>query len=190
MKKVFLLILVIGLIGCHKKVTESKFKGFGEFLIGANFDSIPSSKLFSTKEENHFTLDKFELSKEYGVIESVEIETRKGRILEVNFTTGKYSNSSKLASYLNNLKETDFSKWYNKKEQHFEMRYYETIDGRITLETMFLKDPVYNAMMGYSSIKYKYYDTKIVTNIRKREQATKDSIEKTEYFRDVKKSLE
>ena len=142
--------------------------------------------------ENQFVLNKFELTKEIGIVESVEVKTKDGRIFEVKFKTGKYTNIPKIRSFISHIKETDFSKHYNKGEKSIEQRSYKTKDGSITLETMEFKDSVtslINAIDGYRSIDYTYFDTKIVGDIEKANQAIKDSVKRAEYNKDVKKNL-
>ncbi len=168
MKNLLLFGLFLGLMSCNSGIKKSEFKGFGELLVGVPFDSIPSSRLFNKNGENQFVLNKFELTKEIGVVESVEVKTKNGKIFEVKFTTGKFTNAFNIKSYLSLIKETDFSKEHNKGESPIEMRTYETIDRSITLETMVYTDPVFYGMNGYYSIDYTYYDSKIVEAIRKK----------------------
>lgn len=187
MKNLLLFGLLLGLMSCNSEIKKSNFEGFGELLIGVPFDSIPSSGLFNKNNETQFVLNKLELTKEIGVVESVEVKTENGKIYEVKFTTGKFTNAANIKSYLSLVDETDFSKDHNKGEKAIEMRTYKTNDESITLETMVYTDPVFYGMNGYYSIKYTYYDSKIIEAIREKEQAEIDSIEKVEYFKDVKK---
>lgn len=90
---------------------KNSFKGIGELNIGSKFDSIPSYKFFTKVNENEYTLNEFEISKEIGILENLKVKTKKGKIYSVSFSKGKYSNSSDVdfAMY-DEFDETDFSK--------------------------------------------------------------------------------
>ena len=69
-KKFPLLLLLITLFSCNEN-DKTSFQGLGELKIGARFDSIPSFEQFEKVNENEFRIDKFEISKELGIVEDL-----------------------------------------------------------------------------------------------------------------------
>ncbi len=182
-------ILTIAIIfsSCEKKITNIKsndtFKGIEEFKIGARFDSLASSKLFEKESDEKFYLDKYELSKEIGVVEMIFVTTYKGKISSVSFQSGKYTNIASIDSYIDLLIREDFSKdkWYDDNDR--KMEFFKTGDNQISFSRTESRNEDLALLLGHYKISYSYYSQKVAEKKLK----IQDSIEKVEYYRDVKK---
>ncbi len=189
MRKIFIATFLFCLISCNEKTSKTRlnlFKGYGELLIGAKFDSIPSYKLFNKNPEGYFELDKYEISKEIGVIEDVVVKTKNGRIYDVSFSNGKYTDVLKLDEAMLKMQEESFSRDPKLDDEDSEHLFYKTYDGKISFSKVVYKDQDLAVLKGYYSNDYSYYDYEINTAIMDNERKIQDSVEKAEYMKDVK----
>ena len=179
-KTLFLFLISILLLACEPTHRNS-FNGIGELKIGAKFDSIPSYKLFDKKEGNEFELNKFELSKDISYVENVNVKTENGRIYEVSFSTGKFTNEYSIDSeILMGAKET-------RTDGELGNTSYESYNGKVDISKFEYKDKDLAVLQGYYQKNYFYSDSKISMAKFNIEETKKDSIEKAEYIKDVKK---
>ncbi|MBK9104199.1 MAG: hypothetical protein IPL92_06415 [Saprospiraceae bacterium] len=189
MKNLFLLLITTFTFSCTNSSelnSESQFSGYGELIIGNQIDSIRSFSLFKEVSENEYSIDKYELTKEIGVVEEVGVKTKDGVIYEVKFDIGKYTNKSVLDSQLQKLRKEGISRRLNKNSDNLEILFYKTSDDRIELTRMTFKDSRLLALNGYFSASYRYYDKRINDEINSMNKAIQDSIEKAIYMKDVK----
>ena len=189
MKKLFFLLLIILVtISCQKNNTNNSidsFKGIGELIIGAKFDSIPSHKLFDKKNKNEYVLNKFELTKNIGIVENVNIKLNKGYIYSVSFTSGKFTNKSLIEECMvKNSIESEYSGISN--DESYEGKTYESLNHQISISYFTLKDKNLIALQGFYATDYFYSDIKIENEYESKSKAKKDSIEKANYMKDVK----
>lgn len=189
MRKLICLILIVCLCSCKKEETKS-FDGFGELIVGKDFSKIPSYKLFeidTTKtlrtDEKMFSLNKYELSKKFGIVEKINVLTFKGKIYSVSFCKGRFTNINAIESFI--------SDGSTLKEAVSQRVTYSSNNGYIEAYIFQEKD-----LTGQTVIndKYGYYDLVVIDKI----QNTYDSIikvkqkreierERKEYIKDLKK---
>lgn len=176
-KSTLLIFMLLSLISC-KQSSKSSFHGFGELQIGARFDSIPSFKLFEKKSENEFELNKFEITEAIGYVENVVVVTEKGRIYEVSFSTGKFSNNSSIEAHILSGSTQTFADSKN------DLTLLDSHDGMVSIT--FFESEELSSISGFHKIFYSYVDSKLSLEKYKKEYLLKDSIEKLEYLKDVK----
>ena len=190
MKKIIPIILLLTIINSCDKMPkqkrENKFHGIGEFIIGAKFDTLKSYKLFRKNSDTEFELEKFELTKEIGVVENLIVKTQNGKIYSVSFKRGKFTNTLEIDDYLKDFEETEFSREKKMNSDLAEYWFYETFDNKIGFDKQRMLDKELAVMYGYYVEDYSYNDLEIENKIREKEQTEKDSIEKAEYMEDVK----
>lgn len=190
MKKMIPIVLFLMILhSCDKmpkQKRENKFHGIGEFIIGAKFDTLKSYKLFEKNSDSEFELEKFELTKEIGVVEDLTVKTQNGKIYSVSFKRGKFTNTFELDKYLIDFEETEFSREKKMNSDLAEYWFYETFDNKIGFNKQRMLDKELAVMYGYYAEDYSYNDLEIENKIREKEQTEKDSIEKAEYMEDVK----
>ena len=181
MKKIlFLSLILIFLIACETP-NRNSFNGIGELKIGAKFDSIPSYKLFEKKSETEFELNKYELSKDISFVENVNVKIENGRIYEVAFSTGKFTNEYSIDSEIMiGAKET-------RTDDELGHTMYESYNGKVDISKFEYKDKELAVLQGFYEKSYRYSDSKISMTNFEVEEKKKDSIEKAEYMKDVKK---
>jgi hypothetical protein len=177
MKRILYAILFLVFTSCGSN-TKDNFRGFGELQIGSQFDSIPSRKLFEKISENHYQLNKYELTKSIGFVEAVDVYVVNNRIYEVNFNTGDYTKYADIRKCTSMLTETEFSKKNTERTNQIIVKEYTTENSEITL-----KKSIY-AMIN--SIEICYFNTIIKEKIDRENTNKEDSIKKSEYLKDVK----
>ena len=69
---------------------HAPFKGIGELIVDTPFEKISNYKKFK-KNGNIYSLEKYEISKEIGVVEFVEVELNEGLIYKVRFVDGPFT---------------------------------------------------------------------------------------------------
>lgn len=192
MKKLIILILFLSIvtsISCNKSTKremKNQFSGIGEFIIGAKFDTLKSYKLFDKKTDTEFNIEKFELTKEIGIIEDLTIKTENGKIYEVSFSKGKFTNEIEIDSYFKNLEETEFSKEKKMNNEIAEYLFYVTEDKKVGFDKTTMIDKELAVVKGYYDADYIYNDIIVYDRIRKKAEKAKDSLEKSIYMEDVK----
>ena len=183
MKSLLSFLLFIALYSCQNEGKNS-FKGIGELNIGSKFDSISSYKFFTKVNENEYTLNKLEISKEIGIIEDLNVKTKNGKIYSVSFSTGKYSNSSDVDFAMYDVfDETDYSEDNHKEDDKCVIQTYISNNGKLGL------DRIYFVGLG-SGVDFIYYDNEITKEIQAKEDSLKniqDAKEKIEFMKDMGK---
>jgi hypothetical protein len=183
MKSLLSFFLFIALYSCQNEGKNS-FKGIGELNIGSKFDSISYYKFFTKVNENQYTLNKLEISKEIGIIEDLKVNTKNGKIYSVSFSTGKYSNSSDIDFAMYDVfDETDFSKDNHKEDDKCVFQTYISNDGKLGLER--------NYFVGLGTgVNFIYYDNEITKEIEAKDDSLKkiqNEKEKIEFMKDMGK---
>ena len=105
-------------------IKHEPFKGIGELIVDTPFEKVSNYKKFK-KNGNIYSLEKYEISKEIGVVEFVEVEVYKGLIYKVNFCNGPFTNK-----FYFKINDTTISSGYNN------VTYIDYVynDGSVTIE--------------------------------------------------------
>lgn len=178
MKNTLFVLLLIILFSC-KMEDKNPFTGLGELKIGAQFDSIPSYSFYKKERENEYVLNKFEISKELGILEDLKIKTQNGKIYSVEFSTGKYSKAQDIDFAMWGVfEETKFSKEQYEKGRGFVLQTYVSNNKKLKLERS------YFIGLG-NGVKFVYHDFKITNQI----EAKLDSIKKLDYIEEKKEFM-
>jgi hypothetical protein len=89
-------------------IKHEPFKGFGELIVDTPFEKVSNYKKFK-KNGNIYSLEKYEISKEIGVVEFVEVELYDGLIYKVKFCNGPFTKD-----FYFKINDTIISSGYNK----------------------------------------------------------------------------
>ena len=101
MKKAALIALGILSMACSK---EKHFRGIGEFEIGADFRSLPSSEQFAMILDDEFNIASIKFD-EIGEVSNFHVTTCDGKICHVSFSSTDRTNLETLDQMLAELQE-------------------------------------------------------------------------------------
>lgn len=187
MKNVSLvLICLFSLFSCKNKTSEvipveiiekkKEFLGFDGLLIGSVFEDSEFFKYFITNNKPNdqikiYSVDKLKISNDIGVVESVDVYTYDGKIKDVKFHTGKYSYLARIQDKIDSVAELYFT------QRNYDKEYYLTLDKRIEIT----KQRIQIGLSGYA-YQFEFLDEKLKKEI----ELKADSLEKANYFKDMK----
>lgn len=192
MKNMFLVLALIGLFSFKNNTPEETPKetpketsveiiqkknvlvGFDGLLIGSVFKDSKFFKYFTTytkpnSQLKQYNVDKLRISNDVGIVESVIVITYNGRIKDLSFSMGKYTNVNEIQSKISQI-----ANWYFK-EPHQEKDYYMTPDKRVKITEEMYTTP------WKSYYHYEFHDEKL----KKEMQLNASRKEKEDYFKDV-----
>lgn len=102
MKKIILLIVLTLTISCKEKEnsdsTKNIFTGLGQFKIGKKIKTIENYNYFQLNSDSVlvmydsvYYIPKYELNKEFGIVENLQLAIKDGKIFRVYFRKGPYT---------------------------------------------------------------------------------------------------
>lgn len=109
MKKILLLLIVLNTFSCKKidqSVNKEEFKGLGKLLLGREFNKLEyydhfqlDSDLQMITYDSVYCIAKYDVSKEYGIIENLNVGVKDGKIFWVHFNKGIYTHNYNIDNY-------------------------------------------------------------------------------------------
>jgi len=159
MKKISLFCLCIFIsVSCQHSNSDSskkrEFKGFGELIIGKEFKSLKSYAQFETVCKNSYYAEKYEISKEIGVVEGVTVLLKNEKIHDVSFDNSSISNKNKIDSCFRSCDSKVLNIPYSGKN----WRVYNSSDDKVRFTMTIIDDDYLYHRLGYYPTNYFYYD--------------------------------
>lgn len=183
LKKGFIILTFI-LFSCENKNAghSPKFNGFGDLVIGAEFRNLKFYRMFKKEDEDTYSIEKYKLSPEIGIVENVTIKLYKGRISDVNFKEGKYTSTNNLENDLNFDKDiSDKLSSDNQDYKVYNSKYSKISFTQIEITTKYKHEKINDGWdIDDFPKEYSYGDGKYYNDFAKKQ----DSSERIKYFND------
>lgn len=172
--------VIISCNGSRKQENFKEFNGVGQLILGSTFDSIGDRNKFKEQHyENtvYYSCDKYLLTDSIGPVEDVRVETCKGKIHSVSFSTSKYTKEYFITSLYSHYTPKDL---IGNENEDYHVITYDNPNSNVSITESYNRDIA--ILEGFPQRDYSYHDKK--TSIKLMQE--KDSIEKQNYMQDIK----
>ena len=109
MKQIILLLIIISTISCKNNNTDedkNKFIGLGKLTLGSEFKKIENNEYFELNSDlqritsdSVYCIAKYEINKEFGIVENLNIAVKNGKIFWISFNDGMYTNDHNIRKF-------------------------------------------------------------------------------------------
>ena len=167
MKKITsLLVVLMFAVSCEKSATD--FKGFGALNIGETFAASSDSTVFRKIMDDEFYSDRFDLSKDIGIVSDLSVSTDNGKISEVKFLNTDETNSAELEKVLATMKYIKIDEAMEKRMDgpEMDMKMYTSLDENVLLTVV--KHPKKKLKSGSPVYEYNYISKAAVEKNREK----------------------
>ena len=163
-------------------LSEENFKGLGNLTIGREFSKLNHKEHFDLNSElqmisydSVYCIAKYDINKEFGIIENLNVGVKDGKIFWIYFKSGPYTNNSNIKNKFDKLLFLKPKEANNKSsgDDYFSK---SSIKGYISY--------------GKEDYTYSFVDDEILNKIRNTEDSIFKSIEQKQFIQAKKKYME
>jgi hypothetical protein len=189
MKKVILLLIILNIISCKKtdqiNTNSKEFSGLGKLTLGTDFSKLKDKDYFSLDSnmqmityDSVYCIAKYEINKEFGIVENLNVGVKNGKIFWVYFKNGTYTQNSNIKDFY---------------EANLILKTKEK-DDISSSDDYYSPDNSIKAYIGYGkeNYTYSYVNDNILQRVRNTEDSINNAVEiknaakrKQEYMKDM-----